>query len=174
MCLHAGDVVHVERVRPIAIVGVEVQLVRREGVARAEPHAQQDVDACSDADVVAGRALQRPLALGRTDDLQEKPIGRRESTVHERIPVGPGDRSTSCRNRRRAPSVGLAESGACARDRRRRDERADQGGHQPMRLRHRFESGEEMDCVCDACARARHGVSFETTCEFAIDGRSRH
>ena len=87
MGLDGADVVHVEPGRPIAIVGPEIQGVRGEGVACPEPHAQKNVYARSEAEVASGRALQRPLAQERIDVLKEEAIGRRESTVHKRIPV---------------------------------------------------------------------------------------
>jgi len=91
---HPADVVDVERVRAIAIVGPKIQVTRREGVARANSQAQKDVYARSAANVESGRTLQRPLAIGRIDgSLKEKPIVRGEPNVREQIPVWTEERS---------------------------------------------------------------------------------
>jgi predicted permease len=90
VCHQIADVVGIEIVRAVAVVGVKLQVARRERVRRAKPRAQQDVGTCAKPDVVAVRRLQRPLPIaGIGSLLKEKPIARRPSAVRKQIPVRP-------------------------------------------------------------------------------------
>src|SRR5206468_6324949 len=92
--LQGADVVDVERGGAIAIVGLEIQVARREGVARAKAHAQKDVYAGAAPDDESRRTLQCPLAIDRIDGLlKEKPLARRDSALREEIPVWTEERS---------------------------------------------------------------------------------